>query len=193
MASYSELVPKSLALGPLQASSKSKSASILFDGAPLRVLLASPSAPLRVPFEWGNFDQSDAARVQICLEVGEALQAWVERIEDLAVQKMAEMSEQFFKKKLSVEDTRRIFCSALRTNNGVLFKLKVNRAGPNAVKCWTADGQTAEIPSFVRGSHCSPLAEVKSIWASGSQWGLLWQISDAVFAQPQRSFPWGSA
>jgi hypothetical protein len=190
MATYAECQPVSVAFGPVQATGKAKSATCLFDGQPLRAILTAPQAPLRVPFEWSAFDDVGATRVSISVEVDPALQAWVERVESLAIATMAECGEAFFKRPMKLEDARRMFCSALRTSNGTLLKLKANRAGPNALRCWTADGEATEVPAQVRNSFVAPAVEVRHVWANAGQWGLVWTATDAIFAAPQRSFPW---
>ena len=189
---YSAIEARELTLGPLQATAKSKSAPVFVNGAPLRAMLATPQAPLRIPFEWGNFDQSDSARVQLCLEIPDDLRAWVESLESLAALAVADRSQELFKRKVSPEDARRTMCSALRTTDGTLLKLKVNRAGPNVVRVWTPEGAEAAVPAVTRNSFCAPVVELKSLWVNASQWGLLWQISDAIFVQPPKAFPWGA-
>jgi hypothetical protein len=191
MATYTDCHPNAVAFGPVQVTAKSKSATCLFDGAPLKAILATPQAPLRVPFEWSSFDDPGASRVTLCVEVDAELQSWVEHVEGLAVLAMAQCGEAFFKRPIKLEDSQRMFCSALRTSNGTLLKLKANRSGPNALRCWTAAGESVpEVPAQVRNSFVAPAVEVRHVWANAGQWGLVWSATDAIFAAPQRTFPW---
>ena len=182
----------SVSIGPLVVAAKAKSAPLAFDGqGPLTALLASPGDPLRIPFEWGNYDKDEASsRVSMCLEVPFELKAWVLGVESALVAAASKHSQALFKKDLGEEELRRTFSSAIRSSGGDLLKVKVNRWGPNALRCWSAAGEQAPVPEGVRGSWCAPAVEVKHLWISGNLWGAVWQVTDAVFTTPQVKCPW---
>ena len=92
-------------------SAGAKIAPVLYKGNELKLLLGTPTQPVRVPFEIGNFDRSvTATRVNILFEVEDQLiQAFVVALDKALVGILTQRSTDFFKKQLTQDQIAMCF------------------------------------------------------------------------------------
>ena len=139
--------------------------------------------PCRVPFDAQGFQDSEATRVNLCLEADAAITTWAQGLDEHMVTLLASRSQVFFGKVLSEAEVRANFHSAVKDADkygSQLFKLKMNKAGRGTVRVWTEAGFTRSQPQTWQDATVQARAVLKGMWIQGRSFGLTCEATDVL-------------
>ena len=148
---------------PIAAKSGGKtSAELGAKGEPICFVLP----PLKSPFDALGYNDPDATRVNLSLELGPEnndIVAWVAELDAEVVKICRQHSRRLFAKDVYLEsDLRGMYYSPIKTNEkygNSLLKFKMNKGtGRHAVRIWNRGGLKREPPESWARCSCSPTA-----------------------------------
>ena len=160
---------------PVQNKAGGKSATILDQGGSPVIMF---TAPMRVPFDAQGFQDADATRVNLCLEANAELIRWVAEVDQQILARLEGRALEVFGKKLSVEELRANYHSAIKEADkygSQLLKIKMN-------KSWNEMGVLRPMPATWQDCTVQVRATLKGLWIQGRSFGLTWEVVDALVA-----------
>ena len=166
---------------PVANKAGGKTAAILDDkGGPI----SFTTSVLRSPFDASGYNDPDASRVSLCLEADAELVEWCTEL-DAEILKLCRLqARKLFGKEVYLEsDLKPNYYSPLKTNEKYgthLFKMKLNRIGKGAVRCWNKGGLAREMPESWQGLQIQARVVLKSLWIQSRNFGLTFEVSDAM-------------
>ena len=167
---------------PVQNKAGGKSATILDQGGSPVIMF---TAPMRVPFDAQGFQDADATRVNLCLEADAELIRWVAEVDKQILAKLEGSALEIFGKKLSVEELRANYHSAIKEVDKYgshLLKIKMNKSGRGVVRVWNEMGVLRPMPATWQDCTVQVRATLKGLWIQGRSFGLTWEVVDALVA-----------
>ena len=144
---------------------------------------------LRSPFDACAYNDPDATRVNLSLEVDSENQdivQWCEALDTWVLQYCSKHCRRLFGKDyLSMSELRPLYYSPLKANEKYgthLFKTKLNKgSGRHAVRIWNNGGLPRAAPPDWAGLQVQPRIVLKSMWLQGSRsFGLTFECTDAM-------------
>ena len=167
---------------PVPNKAGGKSAAILDqDGSPILLF----TAPLRVPFDAQGFQDTEATRVNLCLDASPELISWAEKVDQQILAKLEVRAQEIFGKKLSPDELRANYHSAVKEADkygSQLLKLKMNKSGRGTVRIWNEAGIMRPMPASWQDCTVQARAVLKGLWVQGRSFGLTWEVQDALVA-----------
>ena len=167
---------------PVANKAGGKTAAILDDkGGPI----SFTTSALRSPFDASSYGaDTDASRVSLCLEADAELVEWCTEL-DAEILKLCRLqARKLFGKEVYLEsDLKPNYHSPLKTNEKYgthLFKMKLNKVGKGAVRCWNKGGLAREMPESWQGLQIQARVVLKSLWIQSRNFGLTFEVSDAM-------------
>ena len=173
---------------PQASKSGGKTAAVLGPkGEPICFTLPA----LRSPFDASAYNDPDATRVNLSLEIGSEQQDiidWCASLDAWVVQYCSKNCRRMLGKDYAMEsELRPLYYSPLKANEKYgthLFKMKMNKGtGRHAVRIWNKGGLKREPPPDWAGLTVQPRVVLKSMWLQGSRsFGLTFECTDAMIA-----------
>ncbi len=142
-------------------------------------------ALVRGAFETQGLEEDDAPRVNLCLEAAAELISWVAEVEKQIRAKLEGSALEIFGKKLSVEELRANYHSAIKEVDKYgshLLKIKMNKSGRGVVRVWNEMGVLRPMPATWQDCTVQVRATLKGLWIQGRSFGLTWEVVDALVA-----------
>ncbi len=152
---------------------------------PLRCQLGTLLEPIYVPFAPSNFSGEGSRQGLKLSQLPEAFVNWVRELESRLVEQVCEKSEAFFKAKMSPEQVRAGFKSALveAEQYPTCLRAKVDL---EKLRCWDVERKPREAvwpAKVVAALHFARL------YFSGSSWGLVVEVPDVVVVDAREGCP----
>ena len=151
------------------------------DGGPIQLT----TNVLRCPFDASGYNDPDAARVTLCLEADDPLVAWCNDLDAEILKLCQRQSQVIFGRQVSESGLKANYYSPLKENDkygNSLFKAKMNKVGRGAVRVWNRGGLSREMPENWQDLHVQAKVVLKSLWIQGRNWGLTFEVTDALVA-----------
>ncbi len=165
---------------PVANKAGGKSATILDqDCSPILLF----TAPLRVPFDAQGFQDDTATRVNWCLDASPEISTWDAGVDRQIRAKLEVRALDFFGKKLSPDELRANYHSAVKDADkysSQLLKLKMNKSGRGTVRVWNEAGIMRPMPATWQDCTVQAKAVLKSVWIQSRSWGLTWEAVDVM-------------
>ena len=174
-------------VGEVLVNTRSRTASLTFNGKVLTASLGSPSAPLRCPHNYGTYDKEPSQRVNLSFEVDAELGEWIAAVEHAVLEEATKQSFRLFTRTLTREEVERDFNSSLKKS---VLRAKMNISGIRAVRCWNSTGEQWPLPKDLRGMSVTPLVEVRALWFAAGRFGIVWELTDMLVEQTVTKNPW---
>ena len=159
------------------------------DGAPVRVI---QTAPIRIPFEPGNFDKSSTAtRLSLVMCCSPEMEEYFDALDAWAVEYLTIHSERLFKKPMTKAQIQGGYKSAVVRKGGypAQVRAKINTEGKNACEYWASDGSSRGPPSDWRGVEYIPSLTTRQLWQMGADFGWVIEVTDLLVIEPERRSP----
>ena len=144
---------------------------------------------LRSPFDATSYNDPDATRVNLSLELGpdnQDIVDWCAALDSWVLQYCSKNCRRLFGKDcLIISELRPLYFSPLKSNEKYgthLFKTKLNRGtGRHCVRIWNEGGLKREPPPDWAGLQVQSRVVLKSMWLQGSRsFGLTFECTDAM-------------
>ena len=147
--------------------------------------------PLRSPFDALGYNDPEASRVNLTLELdaeSKEIIEWCSEMDSELLKICRQHSRRLFGKDMYLEsDLRGMYYSPLKANEKYgtsLFKLKMNKgSGKHAVRIWNKGGLKREPPESWTGLTVQCRVVIKSLWLQSRSFGLTFEVSDAMVIQ----------
>ena len=146
---------------------------------------------LQVPFAPSAFNQPDATRVSMCVQSTAEIEQQCQELDTWLCKEVAAKSEQYFKKKLSLEEIKNNYVPCLRQTEQYkpLFRFKINLSGSNAVRCWNADKTMRALPGNWKCTSVIPKIWINGVYLQTKEWGLLLECTDLLIHETEQGCP----
>ena len=158
-------------------------------------LVYQPNEFMRVPFEPSTFDKDpQATRLNLVLECTPQVQEAFQHFDEWLTEYLAEHSERILKKRLTVEQVKANYSSAVRVSDkgyAATLKVKMDTAGKNEVCLWhnlcSRPKPQTEAPSRWRDYRVRPRLHISHLWIMGSTFGPVVRITDALLEEDENA------
>ncbi len=177
---------------PVASKSGGKTAAVLGKGGePISFTLP----PLRSPFDALGYNDPDATRVNLSLELtveNKDVVEWCSALDTEILKTCRQHSKRLFGKDMYLEsELRSIYYSPLKPNDKYgthLFKTKLHKgSGRHAVRVWNKGGLKRDQPESWAGLTVQCRIVLKSLWIQSRSFGLTFEVSDAMITEEESS------
>ena len=139
------------------------------------------------------FQDPEANRVTLSITADEDLQQIAKDIDHCLVEKVRKDPDKYLGKSLTTAEAESGYTPSLRTNGDYspLVKVKLQKEGRYAVRCWTKSGERAPIPEDWREVLFTPRVWIKGLWIAqgGRNWGAQLEMIDCQIETQQVACP----
>ena len=125
-----------------------------------------PKAPLQPAFEASAFGDENATRVNLVFNPNDEVCAQTSRFDNWCKAELTKDSLRLFGQTLSAEEIERRYQSALRRSDKssmLSFRVKMNKTGRNAVRCWDMFRKSREQPTSWVTCSVTPRLTLRSL------------------------------
>ena len=144
-------------------------------------------------FNASAFQDPDANRVTLSITADEALQQIAKNVDQFLLEKVRKDPAKYLGKAMSAAEVDSAYTPVLRTNGDYppLVKVKLQKEGRYAVRCWTKSGERAPIPEDWREYQFTPRIWIKGLWIAqgGKSWGAQTELIDCQIESHQVACP----
>ena len=151
-----------------------------------------PKVPLQPAFEASAFGDENATRVNLVFNPTDEVCAQISCFDAWCKAELTKDSLRLFGQTLSAEEIERRYQSALRRSEkgGMLsFRVKMNKTGRNAVRCWDMFRKTREQPTSWVACSVTPRLTLRSLWVMNKEMGPVFELSDALIDEASTECP----
>ena len=143
--------------------------------------------PTSTPFGANSYQDESSSRKTLDLRVSDTQFDFFKELDNWAIDYITKNSERLFKKSLTRAQVAEHYRSPVSTKEGYepLVRTKINTLGQNAVRCWSSQRETMDLPEDLRG--CSFLAQVhlSHLWVMGRDFGWVITVQDLLILEQQ--------
>ena len=142
-----------------------------------------PREPLQPAFEASAFGDETATRVNLVFTPTSEVCAQIERFDLWCKSELVKESGRLFGQTLSADEVERRYQSPLRRSdkNGILsFRVKMNKEGRSAVRCWDTFRQSRVQPTSWVACSVIPRLALRSLWVMNKEVGPIFELIDAL-------------
>ena len=186
----SEAMFADIQLHAAQVAKNGKQAPLTQDGESWYIRLPGV---YRTSFNASAFQDPDANRVTLSITADEALQLFAKEIDEFLLKRVGADPAKFLGRAMSAAEVVSAYTPVLRTNNDhpPLVKVKFQREGRYAVRCWTKSGERAQISADWREFLFTPRIWVKGLWIAqgGKSWGAQLEMIDCQVESQEVACP----
>ena len=133
-------------------------------------------------FNASAYQDPDANRVTLSITADEQLQQIAKQLDDHLLKQVRSDPAKYLGKAMSAAEVDSGYTPVLRTNGDYapMVKVKFQKEGRYAVRCWTKSGERAPIPEDWREVCFTPRIWVKGLWIAqgGKSWGAQLELVD---------------
>ena len=143
-------------------------------------------------FEASAFGDDTATRVNLVFTPTNEVCAQVQRFDLWCKSELVKESQRLFGQALSADEIERRYQSPLRRSdkNGILsFRVKMNREGRCAVRCWDTFRQARAQPASWIACSVIPRLALRSLWVMNKEVGPIFEITDALLDEAPMECP----
>ena len=177
---------------PVASKSGGKTAAVLGKGGePISFTLP----PLRSPFDALGYNDPDATRVNLSLELtsdSKDVVNWCSELDAEIIKTCRQHSKRIFGKDMYLEsELRGMYYSPMKQNEKYgthLFKTKLHKgSGKHAVRVWNKGGLKRDQPECWAGLAVQCRIVLKALWIQSRSFGLTFEVSDAMITEEESS------
>ena len=144
-------------------------------------------------FNASAFQDPDANRVTLSINADEDLRELALNIDAYLLKVVQGDPAKYLGKAMSASEVASGYCPILRANEGYqpLVKVKLQKLGRYAVRCWDTSGVRAPVPEDWREVVFTPRVWVKGLWIAqgGKTWGAQLELVDCQVESQQVPCP----
>ena len=131
-------------------------------------------------FEPSSYGSEPATRVDLTVRPQAETRQQLEELDQYIISYVADHSEQFFGKKLSLDEVQGRYNPCLKPNDKwePTMKVKMNISGPGPVRVWNAEDVKCQPPSTWKGKTLSVIVRLKSIYFMAKAFGCVLDATD---------------
>ena len=151
-----------------------------------------PKDSLQPAFEASAFGDDNATRVNLVFNPTDEVCAQLARFDTWCKAELTKESARLFGQTLSAEEVERRYQSALRRSekNGMLsFRVKMNKEGRSAVRCWDTFRQSRAQPTSWVACSVIPRLALRSLWVMNKEVGPVFELTDALIDEASMECP----
>lgn len=173
-----------------QAAKNGKAAPLTHDGENWNMTF--PGA-YTTNFDATAFQDPTANRVTLSINADGQLQELAEKIDQFLLEKVRKDPAKHLGKALSAAEVDSAYTPVLRTNGDYppMVKVKFQREGRYAVRCWAKTGERCAVPEDWREVIFTPRVWIKGLWIAqgGRNWGAQLELIDCQIESQQVACP----
>ena len=172
------------------AQAGAKVAPLTYKGQDLKLIIGTPTQPVRIPFPASSFDGNPAAtRVNLVLEIEDAIvQACFAALDKAIIEILTTRSVEFFKEQLSQEQVCMCFKPTL-TNSPApykpVLKMKMEAGDKRRVNIWDEEGALVDLPSCLRNSKVVAQISMRPLWVASNSVGVSLQADNLMLVSQE--------
>ena len=144
-------------------------------------------------FNASAYQDPDANRVTLSITADEQLQQIAKQLDEHLLKQVRADPAKYLGKAMSAAEVDGGYTPVLRTNGDYapMVKVKFQKEGRYAVRCWTKSGERAPIPEDWREVCFTPRIWVKGLWIAqgGKSWGAQLELVDCQVESMQVACP----
>ena len=173
-----------------QPAKNGKSAPLTHDGENWNMTFPGT---YQTAFNATAFQDPDANRVTLSINADEQLQELAKKIDQFLLEKVHKDPAKHLGKAMSAAEVESAYTPVLRANGDYtpLVKVKLQKDGRYAVRCWTRSGERCPIPEDWREVLFTPRVWIKGLWVAqgGRSWGAQLEMIDCQIESQQVACP----
>jgi hypothetical protein len=149
------------------------------------------SDALSVCYTPSAFNEPEATRVNICLEMTDSLEKQLNSFDESLIIAIVENSKKYFGQVLTIEEVKNRMQPSVRiSEKGVKhWRCKINISGRGKVQCYGMDKHVRALPENWLECKVRPRVLLKSIWIMSKEIGCLWEVVAAQIDEQQKECP----
>ena len=173
-----------------QPSKNGKQAPLTRDGESWYITLPGSYS---TSFNATAFQDPEANRVTLSITADEGLQQIAKDIDQCLLEKVRKDPAKYLGKALTAAEADSGYTPILRTNGDYspLVKVKLQKEGRYAVRCWSKTGERMQLPEDWREVLFTPRVWIKGLWVAqgGRNWGAQLEMIDCQIESQQVACP----
>ena len=139
------------------------------------------------------FQDPDANRVTLSITADEGLQQFAKNIDQFLLERVRKDPAKYLGKAMTAAEVDAAYTPVLRANGeySPLVKVKLQKEGRYAVRCWARSGERCPIPEDWREVLFTPRVWMKGLWIAqgGRNWGAQLEMVDCQIESQQVACP----
>ena len=173
-----------------QPSKNGKQAPLTRDGESWYITLPGSYS---TSFNATAFQDPEANRVTLSITADEGLQQIAKDIDQCLLEKVGKDPAKYLGKALTAAEADGGYTPVLRQNGDYspLVKVKLQKEGRYAVRCWSKSGERVPLPEDWREVLFTPRVWIKGLWVAqgGRNWGAQLEMIDCQIETQQVACP----